>query len=201
MIYFESNFNTSGRKGSVEVICGSMFSGKTEELLRRLKRAGIAKQRVEIFKPAMDTRYSQANVVSHDNNSIPSTPVESSGTILLLASDVDVVGIDEAQFFDEGIVAVCNQLANSGLRVIVAGLDMDYRGIPFGPMPALMAIADDVSKEHAVCVRCGNPGYVSHRLASSDKQVLLGEKNEYEPICRHCFEAERQRTKAKGQAS
>ena len=196
MIYFESNFNASGQKGSIEVICGSMFSGKTEELLRRLKRAKIAKQRVEIFKPAIDTRYSNVDVVSHDNNSIPSTPVESSGNILLLTSEVDVVGIDEAQFFDEGIVDVCNRLANSGLRVIVAGLDMDFRGLPFGPMPALMAIADDVSKEHAVCVRCGNPGYVSHRLVAGEKQVLLGELNEYEPICRHCFESEKQRNKA-----
>jgi thymidine kinase len=193
MIYFESNFNTSGKKGSIEVICGSMFSGKTEELLRRLKRAKIAKQRVEIFKPTIDTRYSDVEVVSHDNNSILSTPVDSSGNILLLAGEVDVVGIDEAQFFDEGIVEVCNRLANMGLRVIVAGLDMDYRGMPFGPMPALMAIADDVSKEHAVCVRCGNPGYVSHRLVAGEKQVLLGEKNEYEPICRHCFEAEKQK--------
>ncbi|MDP4203977.1 MAG: thymidine kinase [Bacteroidota bacterium] len=196
MIYFESNFNTSGKKGSIEVICGSMFSGKTEELIRRLKRAKFAKQRVEIFKPAIDTRYSEVEVVSHDNNSIVSTPVDSSGNILLLTGDVDVVGIDEAQFFDEGIVEVCNQLANSGLRVIVAGLDMDFRGVPFGPMPALMAIADDVSKEHAVCVRCGNPGYVSHRLVSDAHQVLLGEKNEYEPICRHCFEAEKQKAAA-----
>ena len=199
MIYFESNFNTSGRKGSVEVICGSMFSGKTEELLRRLKRAKFARQKVEIFKPAVDMRYSELAVVSHDNNSILSTPVETSGNILLLTGDVDVVGIDEAQFFDEGIVSVCNQLANTGLRVIVAGLDMDFRGNPFGPMPALMAIADDVSKEHAVCVRCGNPGYVSHRLVSGEKQVLLGEKNEYEPICRHCFEAEKSRAQRNGE--
>ena len=195
MIYFESNFNPS-RKGSIEVICGSMFSGKTEELLRRLKRAKFAKQKVEIFKPAIDVRYSEGHVVSHDNNSILSTPVESSGSILLLTGDVDVVGIDEAQFFDEGIVSVCNQLANSGLRVIVAGLDMDFRGNPFGPMPLLMAIADDVKKEHAVCVRCGNPGYVSHRLVSGEKQVLLGEKDEYEPICRNCFETEKKKVKA-----
>jgi thymidine kinase len=190
MIYFESNFNTTGKKGSIEVICGSMFSGKTEELIRRLKRAKFAKQRVEIFKPCIDTRYSENDVVSHDNNSILSSPVDSSGNILLLTGDVDVVGIDEAQFFDDGIVEVCNRLANMGLRVIVAGLDMDFRGIPFGPMPALMAIADDVSKEHAVCVRCGNPGYVSHRLVADEQRVLLGEKGEYEPICRHCFEAE-----------
>ena len=179
------------RRGWIEVVCGSMFSGKTEELLRRLKRAKFAKQKVEIFKPAIDLRYSEAHVISHDNNSILSTPVETSSSILLLTGDVDVVGIDEAQFFDEGIVAVCNQLANMGLRVIVAGLDMDFRGVPFGSMPALMAIADDVSKEHAICVRCGNPGYVSHRLTSDEKQVLLGEKDEYEPVCRHCFEAEK----------
>lgn len=191
MIYFESNFNSTGKKGSIEVICGSMFSGKTEELIRRLKRAKFAKQRVEIFKPAIDNRYSEMEVVSHDLNTILSTPVDSSGNILLLTGEVDVVGIDEAQFFDDGIVEVCNKLANSGLRVIVAGLDMDFRGVPFGPMPALMAIADDVSKEHAVCVRCGNPGYVSHRLVADKHQVLVGEKNEYEPICRHCFEAEK----------
>jgi len=192
MIYFESNFNTSPeKKGSIEVICGSMFSGKTEELLRRLKRAKFAKQRVEIFKPAIDTRYSEVEVVSHDNNSIVSTPVDSSGNILLLTGDVDVVGIDEAQFFDEGIVEVCTQLARNGFRVIVAGLDMDYRGVPFGPMPALMAIADDVTKEHAICVRCGSPAYVSHRLVADAHQVLLGEKDEYEPICRHCFEKEK----------
>lgn len=195
MIYFESNFNSTGKKGSIEVICGSMFSGKTEELLRRLKRAKFAKQRVEIFKPSIDNRYSDREVVSHDHNSILSTPVDSSGNILLLTGEVDVVGIDEAQFFDDGIVEVCNKLANSGLRVIVAGLDMDFRGVPFGPMPALMAIADDVSKEHAVCVRCGNPGYVSHRLVADEHQVLVGEKNEYEPICRHCFEAEKKKEK------
>jgi len=196
MIYFESNFNTSpGKRGSIEVICGSMFSGKTEELLRRLKRAKFAKQRVEIFKPAIDTRYSEVEVVSHDNNSIVSTPVDSSGNILLLTGDVDVIGIDEAQFFDEGIVEVCNQLARNGFRVIVAGLDMDFRGVPFGPMPALMAIADDVTKEHAICVRCGNPAYVSHRLVADAHQVLLGETSEYEPICRHCFDAEKSKQK------
>ena len=165
-----------------------MFSGKTEELIRRLKRAKIAKQRVEIFKPAVDTRYSDTEVVSHDANSIASTPVSSSQNILLMTGDVDVIGIDEAQFFDEGIIDVCNSLANQGFRVIVAGLDMDFKGIPFGPMPALMAIADDVQKVHAICVRCGAPAYVSHRLVAGEKQVLLGEKNEYEPICRHCFD-------------
>lgn len=188
MNFFESNVHSNERRGSIEVICGSMFSGKTEELIRRLKRAKIAKQRVEIFKPAVDTRYSDTEVVSHDANSIASTPVSSSQNILLMTGDVDVIGIDEAQFFDEGIINVCNSLANQGFRVIVAGLDMDFKGIPFGPMPALMAIADDVQKVHAICVRCGAPAYVSHRLVAGEKQVLLGEKNEYEPICRHCFD-------------
>ncbi len=187
MNFFESNVHSDERRGSIEVICGSMFSGKTEELIRRLKRAKIAKQRVEIFKPAIDTRYSDTEVVSHDANSIASTPVSSSQNILLMTGDVDVIGIDEAQFFDEGIIDVCNTLANQGFRVIVAGLDMDFQGVPFGPMPALMAIADDVQKVHAICVRCGAPAYVSHRLVAGEKQVLLGEKNEYEPICRHCF--------------
>ena len=188
MNFFESNVHSNERRGSIEVICGSMFSGKTEELIRRLKRAKIAKQRVEIFKPAVDTRYSETEVVSHDANSIASTPVSSSQNILLMTGDVDVIGIDEAQFFDEGIIDVCNSLANQGFRVIIAGLDMDFKGIPFGPMPALMAIADDVQKVHAICVRCGAPAYVSHRLVAGEKQVLLGEKNEYEPICRHCFD-------------
>ena len=174
------------RRGSIEVVCGSMFSGKTEELIRRMKRAQFAKQKVEIFKPSIDVRYSEEDVVSHDNNAIRSTPVDSSGNILLLASDVDVVGIDEAQFFDDGIVAVCNELADRGIRVIIAGLDMDYKGIPFGPMPALMAIAEDVYKTHAICVHCGSLAYVSHRLVDSERRVLLGETHEYEPICREC---------------
>lgn len=176
------------RKGSIEVVCGSMFSGKTEELIRRMKRAQFAKLRVEIFKPAIDVRYSEEEVVSHDRRAIQSTPVESSGSILLLANDVDVVGIDEAQFFDMGIVDVCTQLANRGIRVIVAGLDMDYKGVPFGPMPALLAIAEDVYKTHAICVRCGDLAYVSHRLVQSDKRVLLGETEKYEPLCRECYE-------------
>ncbi len=176
------------RRGSIEVVCGSMFSGKTEELIRRMKRAQFAKQKVEIFKPAIDVRYSEAEVVSHDRNAIPSTPVDSSGNILLLTSDVEVVGIDEAQFFDNGIVDVCNELANRGIRVIVAGLDMDYKGVPFGPMPSLMAIAEDVYKTHAICVHCGELAYVSHRLVDNDKRVLLGETESYEPICRSCFE-------------
>jgi thymidine kinase len=177
----------SSRKGWIEVVCGSMFSGKTEELIRRLKRAQYARQRVEIFKPAVDVRYSEEEVVSHDSRAIRSTPVESSGVILLMATDVDVVAIDEAQFFDEGLVDVCRQLADSGVRVIVAGLDMDYLGKPFGPMPALMATAEYVTKVHAICVRCGAPANHSHRTATGDGLVLLGETDSYEPLCRHCF--------------
>ena len=182
--------NLSGelhRPGRIEVVCGSMFSGKTEELIRRIKRAVFARQRVEIFKPSIDTRYSEEEVVSHDRNTILSTPVDTSASILLLASDIDVVGIDEAQFLDSGLVDVCNELANRGVRVIVAGLDMDFKGIPFGPMPALCAIADDVTKVHAICVKCGALAYVSHRLVADDKRVLLGEKAQYEPLCRECY--------------
>ena len=175
------------RPGRIEVVCGSMFSGKTEELIRRLKRATFAKQRVEIFKPSLDTRYSEVDVVSHDQNAIPSTPIASSSSILLLAGDNDVIGIDEAQFLDEGLVDVCNQLANRGVRVIIAGLDMDFRGVPFGPMPALCAIADEVTKVHAICVKCGSLAYLSHRLIKNDKRVLLGETGEYEPLCRDCY--------------
>lgn len=175
------------RRGRIEVICGSMFSGKTEELIRRLKRAKFARQKVEIFKPALDTRYSQEEVVSHDSNHILSTPIESSASILLLATDVDVVGIDEAQFFDDELPAVCNELVRRGTRVIIAGLDMDFKCQPFGPMPALMALADEVTKVHAICVRCGNLAYVSHRTVENDKLVLLGEKMEYEPLCRDCY--------------
>lgn len=180
------------RRGGIEVVCGSMFSGKTEELIRRMKRAQFAKQKVEIFKPTIDIRYSEKDVVSHDNNVIQSTPVDSSQNILLLADDIDVVGIDEAQFFDMGIVDVCNQLASRGIRVIVAGLDMDYKGVPFGPMPALMAIAEDVYKTHAICVHCGDLAYISHRLVSSEKRVLLGETESYEPLCRSCYAKEMQ---------
>lgn len=175
------------RRGSIEVVCGSMFSGKTEELIRRMKRAQFAKQKVEIFKPAIDVRYSELDVVSHDHNAIPSTPVDSSQNILLLADDIDVVGIDEAQFFDMGIVDVCTQLAERGIRVICAGLDMDYKGVPFGPMPALMAVAEDVYKTHAICVQCGDLAWVSHRLVQNDKRVLLGETESYEPLCRNCY--------------
>ncbi len=176
------------RHGRIEVICGSMFSGKTEELIRRLKRAKFAKQQVEIFKPSIDTRYSDVDVVSHDQNTIQSTPIDSSGSILLLAGENEVIGIDEAQFLDNGLVDVCNQLANRGIRVIIAGLDMDFKGKPFGPMPSLCAIADDVTKVHAICVKCGSQAYVSHRLVASDKRVLLGETQEYEPLCRECYQ-------------
>lgn len=178
----------SRRQGRIEVVCGSMFSGKTEELIRRMKRAKFAKQKVEIFKPAIDVRYSDEDVVSHDQNVIPSTPIENAAAILLLSSEVEVVGIDEAQFFDEGLVDVCNELANRGVRVIVAGLDMDFKGVPFGPIPALLAIADEVTKVNAICVKCGNLAYVSHRLVQNDKRVLLGEKAEYEPLCRDCYQ-------------
>src|SRR5574344_1483257 len=176
------------RPGRIEVVCGSMFSGKTEELIRRLRRAQFAKQKVEIFKPSIDTRYSDEEVVSHDHNTISSTPIESSASILLLSSDIDVVGIDEAQFLDDGLVDVCNQLANRGVRVIIAGLDMDFKGVPFGPIPALCAIADDVTKVHAICVKCGNLAYLSHRIVSGDKRVMLGEQTEYEPLCRECYQ-------------
>lgn len=176
------------RSGRIEVVCGSMFSGKTEELIRRLRRAQFAKQKVEIFKPAIDVRYSEEEVVSHDKSHILSTPIDSSASILLLSSDCDVVGIDEAQFFDMGLPDVCNELANRGVRVIVAGLDMDYKGIPFGPMPALCAIADDVTKVHAICVRCGSLAYVSHRTVEGSQRVLLGETQEYEPLCRECYQ-------------
>ena len=178
------------RRGRIEVICGSMFSGKTEELIRRMKRAKFAKQKVEIFKPSIDIRYSDGDVVSHDHNSITSTPIDSSASILLLSSDIDVVGIDEAQFLDQHLPEVCNELANRGVRVIVAGLDMDYKGVPFGPIPSLCAIADDVTKVHAICVRCGALAYVSHRLVDNDKRVLLGETGEYEPLCRECYQEE-----------
>ena len=175
------------KSGCIEVICGSMFSGKTEDLIRRLRRAKFAHLKVEIFKPMIDVRYSEEEVVSHNATSILSTPVESSSSILLLSHDVDVVGIDEAQFFDDGIIEVCQKLANSGIRVIVAGLDMDYLGKPFGPMPTLMAIAEHVDKVHAICVKCGDPAQHSHRLSESDKLVELGETDKYEPLCRHCF--------------
>jgi thymidine kinase len=174
--------------GIIEVITGSMFSGKTEELIRRLKRARFARQKAEIYKPVIDTRFAPNEVISHDDHSIPSTSVENSATILLLSSDAEVVGIDEAQFFDKGLVEVCSKLAGQGLRVIVAGLDMDFKGQPFGPMPRLMAVADYVTKLHAICIRCGQVAQFSHRLVSAEKQILLGEKSEYEPLCRDCYQ-------------
>ncbi|CAL2104019.1 Thymidine kinase [Tenacibaculum sp. 190130A14a] len=186
-MFLENTVNHTEQFGWIEVICGSMFSGKTEELIRRLKRAQFAKQRVEIFKPAVDTRYDDEEVVSHNDNRIRSTPVPASSNIRLLANDVDVVGIDEAQFFDDEIVAVCNDLANRGIRVIVAGLDMDFKGKPFGPMPALMATAEYVTKVHAVCTRTGNLAHYSHRKAQSDDLVLLGETQEYEPLSRAAY--------------
>ena len=186
-MFIESNLPNSRKRGWIEVIAGSMFSGKTEELIRRLRRAEIARQKVEIFKPSIDVRYSLTDVVSHDENTIRSTAVDNSATILLLAGNVVVVGIDEAQFFDVGLIDVCNKLSDMGVRVIVAGLDMDFRGKPFGPMPGLMASAEYVTKVHAICMRCGNLAQFSHRLSDAEKLVVLGEKGAYEPLCRECF--------------
>lgn len=185
-MFIEPNISTE-KRGWIEVVCGSMFSGKTEELIRRLKRAKIANLKVEIFKPQLDVRYDENKVVSHDANTIQSTPIDLSQKILLLAEGVDVVGIDEAQFFDSEIVQVCETLASKGIRVIVAGLDMDYLGKPFGAMPNLLAIADYITKLHAICVQCGNIANISYRKAVSHEQVLLGEKDEYEPRCRTCY--------------
>ena len=185
-------FLESAKKaGSIVVICGSMFSGQTEELIRRLKRAQFAKQKVEIYKPCIDVRYSDDKVVSHDSTSIPSIPIDTPVTMLNIAEDVEVVGIDEAQFFDETIVGVVQTLANKGVRVIIAGLDTDFLGKPFGPMPALMAVAEDSQKVHAICVKCGSPANHSHRLIANNELVVLGEKDEYEPLCRHCYNAAR----------
>lgn len=186
-MFLENTIHPQHPRGSIEVICGSMFSGKTEELIRRLKRAQYAKQKVEIFKPSVDTRYDDVKVVSHNSTAIHSTPVPASGNILLLANDVQVVGIDEAQFFDMGLTDVCNKLADSGIRVIIAGLDMDYQGKPFGPIPELLAIAEHVTKVHAICLRCGNVANYSHRITDESSLVLLGETNNYEPLCRDCF--------------
>jgi thymidine kinase len=194
-MFLENTVNHQKHSGWIEVICGSMFSGKTEELIRRLKRAQFAQQKVEIFKPVVDNRYSHEEVVSHDNNAIRSTPVESSSNILLLANDVEVVGIDEAQFFDEGIVEVCNELANRGCRVIAAGLDMDFQGKPFGPIPNLMATAEYVTKVHAVCMHTGNLAHYSHRTATDQKRVLLGAQEQYEPLSRAAFNEVRAREK------
>lgn len=190
MLFSEHNFKRRKELGgSIEVICGSMFSGKTEELIRRLRRAQIAKLNVEIFKPKTDVRYDETAVVSHDLNSIQSTPVENSASILLLGTNTEVVGIDEAQFFDEGLTEVCNKLANRGIRVVIAGLDMDFQGKPFGPMPALMAIAELVTKVHAVCMQCGGPATYSYRTVANESKILLGEKESYEPRCRICYNA------------
>ena len=176
-----------GSTGWIEVICGAMFSGKTEELIRRLNRAVIARQNVEIFKPAVDKRYDEKNVVSHNENEIRSTPVQFAGDILMLAGNCDVVGIDEAQFFDKNLLDVINKLANNGKRVIVAGLDMDYKGQPFGPIPSIMSTSEYVTKVHAICIECGNLAQYSHRLVEDDKLVLLGETDRYVPLCRKCF--------------
>ena len=174
------------KNGCIEVICGSMFSGKTEELIRRLKRAQFANQKIEIFKPEVDTRYSDMDVVSHDLHSIPCTPVKDPARMLETAEDTQVIGIDEAQFFDDSLINVAQELANRGKRVIIAGLDTDFKGKPFGPIPALMAVAEDVQKVHAICVKCGNLANHSHRLTKSHKLVVLGEKDVYEPLCRQC---------------
>ncbi|MFH0999704.1 MAG: thymidine kinase [Bacteroidota bacterium] len=186
-MFLEITNNQKIKRGWIEVICGSMFSGKTEELIRRLNRAKIAKQKVEIFKPTVDTRYDEVEVVSHNANKIHSTPVESAEQILLLANDVSVVGIDEAQFFDNRLISVCNQLANRGIRVIVAGLDMDFKGEPFGPIPSLLATAEYVTKVHAICMQCGNLAQYSHRTIQTQDLVVLGETDSYEPLCRSCF--------------
>ena len=198
MIIFADNLQTKNTKivmisenikknGCIEVICGSMFSGKTEELIRRLKRAQFANQKIEIFKPEVDTRYSDMDVVSHDLHSIPCTPVKDPARVLETAEDTQVIGIDEAQFFDDSLINVAQELANRGKRVIIAGLDTDFKGKPFGPIPALMAVAEDVQKVHAICVKCGNLANHSHRLTKSHKLVVLGEKDVYEPLCRQCY--------------
>ena len=196
-MFLENTVNQKEQFGWIEVICGSMFSGKTEELIRRLKRAQFAKQKVEIFKPTIDVRYDEEKVVSHDANEIRSTPVPAAANIPILADGCDVVGIDEAQFFDDEIVRVCNDLANKGIRVIVAGLDMDFKGNPFGPMPNLMATAEYVTKVHAVCTRTGNLAQYSFRKSQNDKLVLLGEIEEYEPLSRAAYYKATMREKIK----
>ncbi len=186
-MFLEKDYNKTVKAGWIEIVCGSMFSGKTEELIRRLKRAKIAKQKVEIFKPAVDIRYDENDVVSHDSNSVSSTPVQNATQILFYAEEFEVVGIDEAQFFGNELVSVCNELASKGKRVIVAGLDMDYLGKPFGPIPSLLATAEYVTKVHAICMRCGSLANHSHRKIKDDKLVVLGETDSYEPLCRSCF--------------
>jgi len=187
MDFLENSGRITGKRGTIEIITGSMFSGKTEELIRRLRRAQFAGLKVEIFKPSLDKRYSENRVVSHDDKSIVSTPVDNSSSILLLAGEVDVVGIDEAQFFDSSIVEVCNKLADKGIRIVVAGLDMDFMGNPFGPMPALLSIAEYITKVHAICMRCGSLAQYSFRKSDEEQVVVLGEKEKYEPLCRECF--------------
>jgi len=186
-MFLEKERNNKTQTGWIEVICGSMFSGKTEELIRRLNRARIAKQKVEVFKPAVDTRYDDTAVVSHDEKKETSIPVQNASQILFYAEDFEVVGIDEAQFFGNELVSVCTQLADQGKRVVVSGLDMDYQGKPFGPIPELMAVAEYVTKVHAICIRCGNLANYSHRTVADDKLVVLGETDIYEPLCRNCF--------------
>jgi thymidine kinase len=187
MVSRDFEINSENKKGWIEVVCGSMFSGKTEELIRRINRAKIAKQKIEIFKPAIDKRYDDMQVVSHNANSLDSTPVEAASEILLLANNAEVIGIDEAQFFDEALPEVCTKLAQQGKRVIIAGLDMDFLGRPFGPMPHLLAIAEYVTKVHAICMQCGQLAYVSHRTSEEKQTVVVGEKDRYEPLCRSCF--------------
>ncbi len=191
-MFLEHSKSEIKKRGWIEVICGSMFSGKTEELIRRLKRAQIAKQKVEIFKPKIDTRYDEEKIVSHDANAIQSYPVSSATEILLHVTDCDVIGIDEAQFFDADLPLICSQLANRGVRVIAAGLDMDFQARPFGPMPNLLAIAEYITKVHAICMNCGELAHVSHRLVKNESQILLGEKESYIPLCRSCYLKESQ---------
>jgi thymidine kinase len=200
-MFNEVNRRHAQRKGWIEVIAGCMFSGKTEELIRRLKRSKIARMQVEIFKPAIDIRYDENNIVSHDATSIQSTPVPASSNIMLLGQGTDVIGIDEAQFFDDQLPHVCQTLANQGTRVIVAGLDMDYLGQPFGPIPHLMAIADYVTKVHAVCMNCGDLATHSHRIAGSESIVQLGEKDSYMPLCRTCYVEARELIKKSSKSS
>jgi len=194
-MFLEKSNNHKKRSGWIEVICGSMFSGKTEELIRRLKRAKIAKQKVEIFKPEIDIRYDEEDVVSHDSRTIRSTPIQNASQIILYANDCDVIGIDEAQFFDNELIRVCNHLADSGIRVVVAGLDMDYLGNSFGPIPALLATAEYVTKVHAICINCGSLAQYSHRIVSGDNLVVLGETESYEPLCRECYNKKRDKAK------
>jgi thymidine kinase len=189
MEFLENSLGVANKRGSIEVITGSMFSGKTEELIRRLRRARFAGLKVEIFKPSLDKRYSEIRVVSHDDKSILSTPVDNASSILLLAGECNVIGIDEAQFFDNSIIDVCNTLADNGIRILIAGLDMDFMGNPFGPMPGLMAIAEYVTKVHAICMRCGTLANYSFRKSDEAQVVLLGEQNIYEPLCRNCYNA------------